>query len=303
MRSAIVFGSNGYLGRHICLYLKNNHIDFTPIGKSEQSIDNYPNYLSVDITYSEQLNKIDFNVDVIFMFAGLTGTKNDESTIEKFTKVNEVGLQNIIDCIANKNESPKVVFPSSRLVYKGRKGTLLVENSEKEMKTIYAQNKLNCEQILIDSHNKYNINFTIFRVCVPYGNSFEDGYSYGTIGFFIGRAKSGENITLYGDGELKRTFTHVDDLSRIIVESSFNKNTDNQIFNIGSNDNLSLKEVAKLIADKYSVGITYVPWPEEALEVESGDTMFNDDKIRNSLNVSYKNSIKTSFLPHNKIER
>ncbi|MDF1672018.1 MAG: NAD(P)-dependent oxidoreductase [Vicingaceae bacterium] len=303
MRSAIVFGSNGYLGRHICLYLKNNNINFTPLGKSEKSIDNYSNYLSVDITDLERLKKIDFNVDIIFMFAGLTGTKNDKSTVEKFTKVNEVGLQNIINCIVNKNKSPKVVFPSSRLVYKGEKNALLVEKSEKEKKTIYAQNKLNCEQILIESNNKHNINYTIFRVCVPYGNSFEDGYSYGTIGFFIGLAKSGENITLYGDGELKRTFTHVDDLSRIIVDSSFNKNSDNQIFNIGSNDNLSLKEVAKLIADKYSVGITYVPWPKDALEVESGDTVFSDDKIRNSLNVSYNNSIKTSFLPHNKIER
>lgn len=303
MKNAIVFGSNGYLGRHICLYLKNNNINFTPIGKSKRSIDNYSNYLSVDITEIEQLKKIDFNVDIIFMFAGLTGTKNDESTVQKFTEVNEVGLQNIVNWIANKNKSPKIIFPSSRLVYKGSKNAFLIENSEKEMKTIYAQNKLNCEQILIDSYSKQNINHTIFRVCVPYGSNFENGYSYGTIGFFIDRAKSGEDITLYGDGDLKRTFTHVDDLSRIIVESSFNNNSDNQIFNIGSNDNLSLKEVAQLIAGKYGVGIKCVAWPQDALEVESGDTMFNDDKIRSSLNVSYEKSIVASFLPHNKTER
>lgn len=303
MKNTIVFGSNGYLGRHICLYLKNNNINFTPIGKSEVSIDNYSNYLSVDITDFEALKKIDFNVDVIFMFAGLTGTKNDKKIVEKFTRVNENGLQNIANCLAQKSNPPKIVFPSSRLVYKGRKNTLLVEDSEKEMKTVYARNKLNCEKVLMNFHKKHKINYTIFRVCVPYGNSFEDDYSYGTIGLFINRAKLGEDISLYGDGELKRTFTHVDDLSRIIVESSFNSNSDNQIYNIGSNDNLSLKEVAQLIADKYDVGIKFVSWPQEALEVESGDTMFNDDKIRNSLKVCYKNSIATSFLPHNKTER
>ena len=295
MRNAVVFGANGYLGRHICLYLKNNNIHFTPIGRSEFSIDSYSNYLSVDITDFDELEKVDFAVDVVFMFAGLTGTSNDRVDVEKYTLINEGGLQNVLNSMVQKNMFPKIVFPSSRLVYKGVENTFLVEDSEKEKKTIYARNKINCEQMLLNFHNTNHIKYTIFRVCVPYGNSFDGDYSYGTIGFFLNKAKSGEDISLYGDGELKRTFTHVDDLTRIIVESSFNKASDNQIFNVGSNDNLSLKEVAKLIAERYSVGLKFIPWPKDALEIESGDTVFNDDKIKNYLNVNYDRSIISSF--------
>ena len=301
--SVIVFGANGYLGRHLCLYLKNKNIQFIPIGRSKFSIDNYSNYLSVDITETKQLEKVSFDVDMVFMFAGHTGTKNDEKTRDKFTLVNEVGLKNMLNSFVKQNIFPKVVFPSSRLVYKGVRDGLLVEDSEKEAKTVYARNKLNCEEMLSNYHNTHRINYTIFRICVPYGNSFDEDYSYGTIGFFLNKAKSGDDIPLYGGGELKRTFTHVIDLSRIIVESSFNKVSDNQIFNIGSNDNLSLKVVAELIASKYHVNVKYISWPEDALKIESGDTIFCDDKIRNLLNIEYKYSIFTSFLPHNTTER
>lgn len=303
MTKAIVIGANGYLGRHICLFLKQMNIPFLAVGKAKASIDNYSNYKSIDITNQVALSTLNFDVDYVFMFAGVTGTSNDKEVVSKFTMINEQGLKNVLSCCVNSNKIPKVIYPSSRLVYKGQKDLFLSEDAEKEAKTIYAQNKLNCESLLKHYNKKYNLTYTIYRICVPYGNLIDDSYSYGTVGFFLSKAKSGEDIPLYGDGELKRTFTHVNDLTRIIVESSFNKKTDNQIFNIGSNDNLSLKDVAKLIADKYGVGIRFVPWPKDALEVESGDTVFSDDKIRNSINVSYENSIATSFLPHNKTER
>ena len=48
----------------------------------------------------------------------------------------------------------------------------------------------------------FHSHFTIFRICVPYGNLIDELYSYGTIGFFINRAMKGQNITIYGDGSL-----------------------------------------------------------------------------------------------------
>ncbi len=68
-------------------------------------------------------------------------------------------------------------------------------------------------------HNAFGIDYTIFKICVPYVNNFGDAYSYGTLGFFLSKAIRGECITLFGDGSIRRTFTHVDDISQIVARS------------------------------------------------------------------------------------
>lgn len=57
------------------------------------------------------------------------------------------------------------------------------EDDEKETKTIYAVNKIACENLLYAYRQNFDIPYTIFRICVPFGNMFSDDYSFGTIGF------------------------------------------------------------------------------------------------------------------------
>jgi len=286
MSSAILFGANGYLGRHIAYFLKQNQIVFIPTDIAEASIDHHPNYKKIDITSKDDLQQLDFNIDYIFAFAGLTGTGSAPEIVDKFTKVNEQGLANIIECCEG-IKGLRIIFPSTRLVYKGIKNTPLKEDSEKESKTIYAQNKLTCEDMLVKS----SVDYTIFRICVPYGNLFDKEYSYGTIGFFINKAINKENITVYGDGSLKRTFTHVRDIAQPILDALKLKPTINQIYNIGSKDALSLLEVANLVAFKYGVKVEFIDWPEEALKIESGDTIFNDEKLQKEIKYNYQHSL------------
>lgn len=285
-KKSIVFGANGYLGRHLCYFLKQRGVQFIPTGSSKKSIDNYTNYIQIDIGVKAQVQQLDFNVDYIFAFAGLTGTANSEFLIERFKKVNEEGLSNLISCCEGLN-GVKIIFPSTRLVYKGVANTPLEETAENEAKTIYAKNKLVCEEMLKAS----SVNFTIFRICVPYGNLFDRNYSYGTVGFFIAKAVKGNNITLYGDGSFKRTFTYVADLVNAILITIQLDEAINQCYNIGGTDNISLLAAASIIAKKYKVGIEFIDWPKEALKIESGDTIFSDKKIQNVIDYNYQNSL------------
>jgi UDP-glucose 4-epimerase len=291
MKKALVFGANGYLGRHIAYLLKQHNISFIPTGQAVTSVDNYTNYKKIDITKNSELDQLDFNVDYIFMFAGLTGTQNSPELKKKFAEVNEQGLINILEH-CKKIPDVRIIFPSTRLVYKGVENTPLLESDQKEAKTIYAENKLNCEKILFDYNFKYKIDYTVFRICVPYGNLIDKTYSYGTIGFFISKASKGENITIYGDGSLKRTFTHVKDICEIILKSIHINSTKNKIYNIGSNDSLSLLDVADFVSNKYNVGVEFIDWPKEALKIESGDTIFNDTKLQKEVNYKYQYSLK-----------
>lgn len=91
----------------------------------------------------------------------------------------------------------RIVFPSTRLVYKGQQNVLLKEDAEKAPNTIYALNKLACEYMLAMYQKAFGIHYTIFRICVPYGSLIKSGTSYGTLGFFAKGQKSAEYSALW----------------------------------------------------------------------------------------------------------
>lgn len=295
MTKSIVFGANGYIGRHICLELKNRNSNFLPISKSRISIDSYTNYKSIDVKDLKGLSSINLDVDYIYFFAGLTGTDTGKKASVKYKEVNEGGLINLLNEVVKQNSKAKVIFPSTRLIYKGVSDTYLKETDEKNCLTPYAKSKLNCELILDKYKKMHGVNFTVYRICVPYGNSFNNKYSYGTISFFLSKAEKSESIELFGDGKQKRTFTHINDISNIIIETSNCKESDFKTYNIGGPDNKSLVDVAKLIANNYNVEVKHIDWPEKALKIESGDTLFSDENIKADFNISYKNSLEAFF--------
>ena len=152
------------------------------------------------------------------------------------------------------------------------------EDDEKETKTIYAVNKIACENLLYAYRQNFDIPYTIFRICVPFGNMFSDDYSFGTIGFFIRQASNDRRITLYGDGSIKRTFTSMHDLCKQIVEVGMERVSDGEIYNIGGHT-YSLRNAAEIIASYYKAEISFISWPERDLKMESGSTYFDSSKI------------------------
>ena len=248
-------------------------------------------YSSLDVRTKSDFNKIDLDVDVIFFMAGITGTSDGFDSYENYYNVNVIGLTNLLNFIKEKKISPKIIFPSTRLVYKGVENKSLSEDSEKKPNTIYALTKLICEDTLKIYNEVYNINYEVLRICVPYGNLVDEDYSYGTIGFFIKRAQSNQPITLYGDGELKRTFTHVFDICNSLINIGLQLSSTNDIYNIGG-ETYSLLEIAKIIKEKYNGEIEFIDWPEIALKIESGDTIFNSKKLDTYLNIKKYKTLK-----------
>ena len=280
MKKIGVIGANGYIGKHIVSYLQ-RHYDVNVDSYDIVTECDSPNYHKVDLTDKESIKGLNLDLDYIFMFAGLTGTYNGFNEYQKFISINELGLLNLLDAIKNSEYRPKVIFPSTRLVYKGIDKSLK-EDDLKECKTIYAANKLACEGYLQAYHDSFDIPYTIFRICLPYGNLLSTDYSFGTVGFFIRQAKAGKDITLYGGGNIKRTFTHMEDLCYQIIEGSFHHESNGQTYNVGG-ETLSLHDAAEIIAAKYGTKVTEIPWPERDLRIESSHTYFDDTKIRSLL--------------------
>lgn len=279
-----ILGANGYLGRHLTFYLHQKGYKVYAYDIQPERNSNIPKeilYESFDICRNYE--HVNFDVDYLFVFSGITGTKNGFDNYKTFIEVNEIGLLNILTKVKNMERKPKIIFPSTRLVYKGEKSAL-PEGAEKEAKTIYAANKLACEHYLQMYANCFDVKYTAYRICVPYGNQFDGEFSYGTIGAFLNRAKSGGAITLYGDGEIKRTLTHVMSICQQIADSMTLIESDNRIFNIAG-ETFSLKELATRIASIYGTLVTYVPWNDMDLKIESGSTVFDESSIEKIISI------------------
>lgn len=279
-----VIGGKGFIGKHLIYYLrkKGYQVESYDVIECEEA-----GYSRIDMTDLESVAELNLDVDYIFMFAGLTGTYAGFDSYQKYIGINEIALLNLLDAIRKSEYRPKVVFPSTRLVYKGYDKPLK-EEDEKESKTIYAANKLACEGYLQAYHDSFDIPYTVFRICIPYGNLLSTDYSFGTVGFFIKQAKTGKDITLYGGGTIKRTFTHMEDLCYQVIEGAFAEGSNGKVYNVGG-ETLSLKEAAEIIAGKYGVKVTAVPWPERDLRIESDHTYFDDTKIQALLGgMTYK---------------
>ncbi|GAA6528563.1 NAD-dependent epimerase [Segatella asaccharophila] len=288
MKRIAIIGVKGFIGRHLNWFFK-TRLGITPecydIVESEEA-----HYHKVDMLNKESVSEISLDVDYIFYMTGLTGTRTGFDQYGTFLKVNELTLLNLLDAIRRSSYRPKIIFPSSRLVYKGVDKALR-EDDEKDARTIYAANKIACESYLKAYNYNFDIPFTVFRICVPYGNMLDNNYSFGTIGFFVKTASSGKDITLYGGGTVKRTFTHLEDLCYQMIMGALNPASDNRIFNIGG-ETYSLKDAATLIARHYGVNVTAVSWPDADLRLESNHTYFDDSLIQQLLGgYTYKHSL------------
>lgn len=284
MKKIAVLGSNGYIARNLIYVLMRDYpgYEICPYGIESNSADQLDNYVTVDMTDKESVKKIDLSCDIVFMLVGRTGSANGFDEYDLFIDINQRTLLNLLNEYRRQKSNARIVFPSTRLLYKGSKVPQR-EDAEKEFKTVYAINKFACEMYLEQFCRVYGIKYTVFRVCIPYGTLIPGASSYGTAEFMLAKATKGENITIYGDGQVRRTLTHMEDLCTTMIKGTFSEQCENDVFNIGG-ENYSLIEMAKLIAEKYDVGVDLIPWPDTSLKIESGDTVFDSSKLDARIN-------------------
>lgn len=268
-KSCIVLGSTGYIGSHIIKVLGSNGYQI----QSDASLKG----CKYDLSDSSLANLFDWDVSTVFFLAGRSGTKASFSDPSSYIRDNVNVLTNVLSAIRSSGAKPRIVYPSTRLVYKGS-NSILPESSKKECRTLYSALKTCCESILEAYHFAFDIPYTVIRIGVPYGNMHGKPYSYGTIGIMAKQALGDGRITLFGNGALIRTFTHINDLCYAIILAAESANASCKVLNL-SGENKTLHEVASLIATKLGATVSQINWPDEDLRIESGSTAFDDKEI------------------------
>jgi UDP-glucose 4-epimerase len=165
---------------------------------------------------------------------------------------NLIGSVNLINAAIN-YEVKRFVFTSSIAVY-GAGQTPMTEDLVPQPEDPYGIAKLAVEQELKVSHHMFGLDYIIFRPHNVYGElqNIADRYR-NVVGIFMNQLLKGEAMTVFGDGEQQRAFTHINDVAPIIAKSVDFPAARNQIFNVGADVPFTVNRLAQVIAGALGV--------------------------------------------------
>ena len=118
--------------------------------------------------------------------------------------------------------------------------------------SVYGSTKLAQENVLTSWCLAMNVTPVLFRLQNVYGpgQSLTNPYT-GIVSFFAQRAKAGEVIPVYEDGQIIRDFVFIDDVARAIVQGVLHSGANRYAYDIGSGEGTSIMRLAELIAAVY----------------------------------------------------
>lgn len=183
--------------------------------------------------------------DYIFHYAAVVGVKRTlDNPVAVLNDIN--GFKYILDL--SKNTGVKRIFFSSSSEVYGEP----FEHPQNEMTTPlnsrlpYAVVKNVGEAFLRSYQQEFNLDYTIFRFFNTYGPKQSSDF---VMTRFIKNALENKDITIYGDGSQTRTFCYRDDNVDACATTLYNNAHINDTVNIGSDFEISVLGLAKMIIE------------------------------------------------------
>ena len=276
MQKILVTGGVGFVGTNLIKrLLSEGHevisIDNYSTGKKENEQEGCT-YYNVDINdinkkSTESFNIMDLfnksaeNIDVIFHIAALARIQPSIKRPQETINANVNGTLNILE-IARKNNTP-VIYAGSSSFHHGLWGSA------------YAWSKHAGEQLCKLYSEVYGLSTAICRFYNVYGpHQLEDGEYCTVLGIFEKQYRNNEPLTVTGDGEQRRDFTHIDDIVDGLYKC-IGKEFKAEIFELGKGENFSMNE----IVDMFGAKRKYIP----ARAGEYDKTLCTDTKAKELL--------------------
>jgi UDP-glucose 4-epimerase len=182
-------------------------------------------------------------------------------------QTNLIGSVNLIN-EAVKNGTRCFVFTSSIAVY-GKGQLPMAEEMVPQPEDPYGVSKYAVELDLAAAFQMFGLPYIVFRPHNVYGEHQNLGDPYrNVLGIFMNQIMSGRPLTVFGDGEQTRAFSHIDDVAPHIARSVHIEQAYNQVFNIGADQPYSVNNLAKVVMAAFDVDVPvdHLPAREEVYQ-------------------------------------
>lgn len=160
-----------------------------------------------------------------------------------------------------KNKIKRIVYVSSSMVFESTARFPSVESDVRKIPppvTSYGFSKLIGEQCCVAFKEQFGLNYTICRPFNAYGINEAPGNEVGyahVIPDLIKKILSGQYpFEMLGNGKQTRCFTHVSDIARGIIMAMESKKAENEDFNLGTEEEMRMIDLAKLIFNLCETG-------------------------------------------------
>ena len=242
----LITGGSGFIGGAIFKKLKKKH-NLYIYDKSKPKFKT--KFIKGNLNEKRKLSVLikKNKIDCIIHLAASLGVKDTENNPSKVLSVNIGGTKNLLESISG-SKVKLVLFSSSSEIYGETNKKGVKENSNFKPKSVYAHTKIIGEELIKAYSKIYKYEYLIFRFFNVCGFGQKKDF---VISKFISNAKKNKLIYVYGNGQQKRCFCHVDDATNAIMKLLKSKNR-NDTYNIGNNNQpISMINLAKLISKSF----------------------------------------------------
>lgn len=259
MRHALVTGGAGFIGSHLVDRLLKS-------GWKVTVIDNFDDYydpsikrrniaahinnkmfklVESDIRNLESLKMaLEDSYDVIVHLAAKAGVRPSVLNPKIYYEVNVLGTLNMLE-IAKEFGIKQFIYASSSSVYGSNPNIPWREDEAQPLPVSpYGASKLSGEALGSSYSQLYGIRFIALRFFTVYGPRQRPDLA---IHKFTRAMLSGDNIEIYGNGEVARDYTFIEDIIDGVVSAINYEASNFEVFNLGNNKPISILELVETL--------------------------------------------------------
>jgi len=299
------------------------------MGKIPSYLNKEAEFIKEDVNNYDVLKKLIKDTDIVLHQASIVGVGQSMYEIQKYFHSNSMGTATLLNALVNEEHNvKKLVVASSMSIYgegsyKCEKcgivepklrseeqmskkewelkcpdcDSILIptptkENKKQDTNSIYALTKKNQEEMCLMVGKAFGIPTVALRYFNVYGlrQSLSNPYT-GVAAIFMSRIKNNNQPIIYEDGLQTRDFNSVHDIVDANILAMEKSSADYEIFNVGTGNPVSIKQVVETLVRLYGKDIK----PVVTNQFRKGDVRhcFADiTKIKNKLRFKPKVSFE-----------
>lgn len=237
---------NKYKVRALSFYNPNDNIGC--LKYLEKKIIKKIEIIKGDVRDAQFISNCSKNADVIVHLAALVGIPYSYNAVKSYLDTNLLGTYNILNAAKN-NGVKKVLVTSTSEVYGSAKEIPIKETHPLNAQSPYAASKIAADQLALSFFNSFGTPVTIIRPFNTYGPRQSNRAILPTI---INQLLNKKKHLKLGNVFPTRDFSYVDDTVEAFVKSIKLNKTNGEIINLGSNFEISIKEILDIFKNEFN---------------------------------------------------